>query len=275
MAPPPPSPPIGEDDLHAWVDGRLSPARAAEVAAFLATRPALAARLQADAAQRARLRAALIPVAAEPIPARLRLAQLRAQRRQRWRGQGRVAAAAVLLLGLGTSLGWTLRGQVEPGFAATPLAEAPLTLTTLPSAPLVAFGRESALGPWLADHLGEEMPLPDLAGFGFQPDAAWVWPDRGAPAALLRYVDPDGIALSLWREVDARALVQPLRCDDGAGGLVTYAWSDGRHRYALSALLPRERLRPIAVAVERFMREAPRQPLLAALPRRPCLTGTG
>ena len=180
-----------------------------------------------------------------------------------------------MLVSLGAGLGWTLRGQPEPDFAAPPAFEAMPPIAGLPATPLAALARDTALGPWLAAHLGEEMPLPELGNFGFQLDAAWVLDLGGHPAALLRYVDPDGIALSLWREVDPRGQAQPLRCADGAGGLVTYAWSDGRHRHALSASLPRDRLRPMALAVERFMREAPRQPLLAALPRRPCLAGIG
>ena len=37
------------------------------------------------------------------------------------------------------------------------------------------------------------------------------------------------------------------RCADEPGGLVTYTWSDGRHLHAVTAALPRERLRPVAL----------------------------
>lgn len=283
MAVPAPPPPIGEDDLHGWVDGRLTPARAALLQQWLEANPDMAARLRADATQRSLLRAALAPSAAAPIPARLRLRHIRAQRRQRRSAFVRVAAAVMLLLGLGTGFGWMLRGPVAPElapelapeFAMVPALEASPPLAALTSPPITALARDTALGPWLADHLGEEMPLPALENFGFHLDSAWVLQVAGKRSALLRYVDPDGIALSLWRAVDTHALVQPLRCADGPGGVVTYAWSDGRHHHALSAALPRDRLRPIALAVETFTREAPRQPLLAALPRRPCLTGIG
>ena len=64
--------PIGEDDLQAYVDGRLAPDRAAEVAAYLGERPELEARLAAYRAQSEALRERLRPVAQAPIPARLR-----------------------------------------------------------------------------------------------------------------------------------------------------------------------------------------------------------
>jgi anti-sigma factor RsiW len=188
-----------------------------------------------------------------------------------------VAAAAAALVLAGTGLGWTLRGQVAPEMAGLPTAAEPAALHRLATGsalPVEAQASETDIAPWLAARLGEEMPLPDLAEFGFTLDAAWVLPGR-RQAAILRYVDPDGVALSVWRQPDDKAEAQPLRCADGPGGLVTYTWADGQYRHAVSAILPRDRLRPMALAVERFMREAPRRALLAALPRRPCLTETG
>ena len=66
-----PPAPLSDADVHAFVDGQLSPDRAERVAAAVASNPELAARV-ADIRQRnAQLRAALDPVLAEPIPARL------------------------------------------------------------------------------------------------------------------------------------------------------------------------------------------------------------
>ncbi len=68
--------PITEDDLHALVDEALDAARQAEVEAYLARQPAVAARVEAYRRQRTALRDALAPVAAEPVPAELNLARL-------------------------------------------------------------------------------------------------------------------------------------------------------------------------------------------------------
>ncbi len=75
--------PIGEDDLHAFVDGRLDPGRRAGVEAWLAAHPEAAARVAADREVRDRLRARLAPVSEEPIPARLRIANLATPHRMR------------------------------------------------------------------------------------------------------------------------------------------------------------------------------------------------
>jgi anti-sigma factor RsiW len=57
--------PVSESDVQALVDGRLAPARAAEVEAWLADRPEEAARVAALRQDRDALRAAYGPIAAE------------------------------------------------------------------------------------------------------------------------------------------------------------------------------------------------------------------
>jgi len=74
--------PIGEDDLQAYVDDRLTPDLRESVEAFLEANPDAAARVQSDRALRDDLRERLAFKAQEPIPARLRVARVRGQRRQ-------------------------------------------------------------------------------------------------------------------------------------------------------------------------------------------------
>ncbi|WP_423459648.1 anti-sigma factor family protein [Ottowia sp. VDI28] len=78
-----------EAELHAWVDGELSPESAAVVAQWLAENPGEAARMAALQAQNAGLRALRGQVLQEPVPPHLRHA-LRPLRcngagRMRWR----------------------------------------------------------------------------------------------------------------------------------------------------------------------------------------------
>src|SRR6185503_17562667 len=82
---------------------RVAPARAAEVEAWLAERPEEAARIQALRQDRDALRAAYGPIAAEPLPARLTAAFVRASP-PAWRR----IAAAVVLFALGGAAGWAL-----------------------------------------------------------------------------------------------------------------------------------------------------------------------
>lgn len=62
---------VTREELAAFADGELGPAREAEVAAAVAADPALAARLEAHRALRERLEAHFAPVFAAPVPERL------------------------------------------------------------------------------------------------------------------------------------------------------------------------------------------------------------
>ena len=67
--------PIEEDELHAWVDGRLTAERAEAVEALFAANPEKGEQWSQYAEQREALRAAFAAQPAESIPRRLRLAQ--------------------------------------------------------------------------------------------------------------------------------------------------------------------------------------------------------
>ncbi|RZK91146.1 MAG: anti-sigma factor, partial [Methylobacterium sp.] len=66
--------PISEDDLAAWVDGRLPPRRRAVVEAYLAAHPDVDSRLARYREQEAALAGALRAKFEEPLPGRLRVA---------------------------------------------------------------------------------------------------------------------------------------------------------------------------------------------------------
>ena len=75
--------PITEDDLHAYVDRALEPERQAEVAAYLDDHPDVAKRIGAFTDQRELLRAALAPIADEPLPPELNLSRIIEHRARR------------------------------------------------------------------------------------------------------------------------------------------------------------------------------------------------
>jgi anti-sigma factor RsiW len=106
--------PITEDDLHAYVDAALDPTRRTEIDVYLDAHPDVAVRVQGYVRQRADLRAALRPIAEEPVPPELNLARMVEMRRRTTVGWWR-AMAAVLLLCLGAAGGWSLHGVVSPG----------------------------------------------------------------------------------------------------------------------------------------------------------------
>ena len=111
--------PITEDDLHAYVDETLEPERRAKVASYLDDHPEVAQRIAGFAGQRDLLRAALAPIADEPIPAELNLARMIENRRRRPLRLSS-AIAAMLLLSIGGAGGWLVRGVLpaSPGGVA-------------------------------------------------------------------------------------------------------------------------------------------------------------
>src|SRR5260370_22637198 len=92
--------PVGEEDLQAWVDGRLTPERAGGVDAYLAAHAEQRSRLSQYSEQRRALRMAFAEQEA-PLPARLRVARLTASSRHRKHRRLAQIAAAILLFLLG------------------------------------------------------------------------------------------------------------------------------------------------------------------------------
>lgn len=260
--------PIGEDDLQAFVDERLDVTRLALVRRYLEEHPEAAARVRAYAAQRDALRAALAPKAAEPIPARLRVAHIRAElRARRWRRQ-RAALAAVLLLLAGAGAGWLAHegwsGGDGPATAAPPMAEAAeahrifAAETRRPA--MLAAAEPEALAAWLSERLGGgPVVVPDLLGAGFRPLDGHLLPSPHGTAAIVIYERIGGGArLSFYVRPAPDVPPAGLRCADHPGGHVTYSWFDGRRGYAVTAAMPREELRGVAFLAEREVRAGPR-----------------
>ncbi len=136
--------PVGEDDLHGLIDGRLEPERQALVEAWLAGNPARAAEVSTDRVLRERLRARLAPIAEEAIPARLRVANIRSRHLYPGASWFPMAAAAVLCLALGGAGGWV--GHALHGVPAVAVAEAPATQDAV--AAFRTFVVEAAVHRW-------------------------------------------------------------------------------------------------------------------------------
>ena len=88
-----------EDDLHSRIDGHLPPECAEAVDTYFAAHPELREQWSQYAEQREALRAAFAAQAGQPIPRRLQIAHLMAERRRRYHRQlARIAAAIGLLI---------------------------------------------------------------------------------------------------------------------------------------------------------------------------------
>jgi anti-sigma factor RsiW len=95
-----PGPPVSDDELHAYIDGALDPARRLAVATYLATHPREAARAEAFRAQREGIHALFGHILDQPVPERLHAPLLRRSARAFWRRIACAvgAASAVLVL---------------------------------------------------------------------------------------------------------------------------------------------------------------------------------
>ncbi|SJZ80058.1 Transmembrane transcriptional regulator (anti-sigma factor RsiW) [Enhydrobacter aerosaccus] len=246
---------IVEDDLQAYVDGRLTGERLAAVEAHLAQHPDLRERLAIEQRQRAQLRGQLEAKFAEPIPARLRIANIRAARRHRWlRGFG-IAAAGLLLFAAGAGAGWFI-GHRSPDIAAAPATSAVAqnaavayrTYVVEVAHPVEVDAQHQAhLLQWLSRRLGKPLVAPDLAPFGYRLMGGRLLPAGSGAAAQLMYDDASGKRLTVY--VRAAEGSETAFRFQHEGEASTFAWIDQGFGFAVTGMLPREELLPIAEAV--------------------------
>lgn len=236
--------PPSEHDLHAYVDGRLDPARRAEVEDWLARHPQSAAELRAWQRDAQQLRAALAGAIGQAAPgldpARLR-AELRAARHRRYG----LAAAVLLSIGLGGLGGWQAREWSRPDAPQWARSSAP---STPPMADAIAahrlFAARQDLRPdrtpgggdlqgWLDANFREPMRLPDLSAAGFHPSGARMLSTEQGAAALVIYTGPSASAISFYiRPPGPQRRLLP-RGDRRDGDLLAQYWSRGDYNYAM------------------------------------------
>lgn len=262
------SAPLGEDDLQAYADGRLEGERLRAVEAWLAGNPAAVADIESWRHQIAALQARLAGKAAEPIPARLRIAAIRDQQKRRQQAFVRRIAAAVLWVALGLGAGWAGRGLIEPvGGTASLAMIRPADPALIPARQLVeaaadahrAFvvevahpvevkaDQEQHLVKWLTKRVGKPLTAPDLSRFGYGLMGGRLLPAEGEAAAQLMYENPAGDRLTLYLRADGSGETA-FRFMAG-DGLSAFYWVDRGLGFALTATLERERLLEMAEAV--------------------------
>ena len=253
--------PVGEDDLNALVDGRVTPERAALLDSYLASHPDEAARVQADRTIRIALRERLAARASEPIPARLRTAAILAETRRLRAARLVQALAACLVLVVGGAGGWLARDVADriSGAASRP---APLPQEALAAHRIftveavhpveVKADQEAHLGQWLSKRLGRRLAIPDLEAVGFRLIGGRLLPaGQNDVAAQLMYGAEDGSRLTIY-----------VRCGEAGnwdlkltkqGDFASATWATGGYGYALSGALDPDRLMMVARAAHSEM----------------------
>jgi anti-sigma factor RsiW len=244
--------PVGEDDLHAWVDDQLSPERREDVERWFERNPDEASRFRAYRAHRDQLRKLFAPKADEAVPASLCPETLLAARRQLWQRRLRNIAASIVLLFAGGMVGWIARGPVAQSSAqlAADAVQAHLTFVKEVRHPVeVPAAQEAHLVTWLSNRLGRPLRVPDLSSFGFHLIGGRLLPSEQVPAAQFMFEDDRGMRLTLY-------LRQESQTETGfdvveRDGIAGFRWFEDGFGYVVLAPVGRERLLKMAEAIYR------------------------
>lgn len=270
-APSPDSLPPGDAELHAFVDGQLSPEAGEAVRQRLRSDPEAAARVAQWQAQRQALHGLARDWPLDDTPADFSGIVLRAaaaQRRRAWLPQA-AAAALLLTLGLAGGYQWGRHDADAPAWPVASLARHQATVPEFAREAGVAFAVYSAekrhpvevsaaeqehLVQWLSRRLGRPLKVPVLADRGYALLGGRLLPgDPGqpnSPRAQFMYENADGDRLTLLVAVfgpgaaPVDAEFRLLQQD----GRTTLYWADGGFGYALSAQ-PSTELQPLAQRV--------------------------
>lgn len=252
-----PDRPIAEDELHAYVDGRLDSGRRMEVERYLRLRPEVARRVAIDISQRDALRAAFAAKAAEPIPPSLNLTHLvearLARRRAPWRMAAAVAGALLFGGAVGGAAGWALGSRPPSGIAALAQeAAASYTVYAMDARrPVELAATDSAtLSRWLSRRLNHKVAPPDISALGYHLLGGRLVATPRGPAALFVYENDRATRLALFMRPMATDRSMPIRQVD-IGDLDGCVWIERNLGYTVVAAESYDRL----LALSRHVRQ--------------------
>jgi anti-sigma factor RsiW len=247
------NPAVSNEELVAFADGRLDPPRAAEVEAWLAEHVEEARLVQEWRRQTALLKAALDPVADEPVPSVLTDVLHGRRRRPAFWAAASAAAAAIVAFPLGLALGWYLTASQMMVDKGEQLAETGLSTYRVYTAEVrhpveVWADEEQHLVNWLTKRLGVSVKAPDLSRNGLKLVGGRLLVADDAPLALLMYEDDSGRRFTLLVEHIVEARPTAFRyMDKGDAG--AFYWVDGEVGYALTGPDDRAALLQVAETV--------------------------
>jgi anti-sigma factor RsiW len=270
-----PQMPIGEEDLHAYVDGTLSDERRAEVERALEQNPELAARVSDYFSLNGLLHERYDRVLSEPVPKRLQTGAPRHARLAanwpRYAAQfAGMAAALVLGVGIGmhrsdlippvaidrsdagadTQAGnRTVSADSAEGFARQAAVAHVVYMPAIDRPSEMGADQEQDFVQWLANRLGTQVHPPMLSKSGFMLSGGRLLPGDDGPTAQFMYRGPNGERVTLCishRRENANTTAFKLY---QAGPVNVFYWVDGDFGYAVSGGIDRKALLQLAHAV--------------------------
>jgi len=269
--------PMREDDLQAYVDDQLDPVRRAEVDVWLATHPLEAARLRSYRKQNEALQALFAPVLDEPLPESHTVERPQAKPK----GMKLLRMAAMLAaVGLGSVLGWTLRGEVQlieaRNEAVVPEQLPALQMATVAAADTglarraavahavyspdvrrpveIGADQEDQLVAWLSKRLGSNLKPPKLGSLGYELIGGRLLPGDKGPVAQFMYHDASGKRLTLYVSRETGDDKETAFQFSEIGPIGVFFWIDHGVGYAISAGADKTELAQVAVTVHEQLR---------------------
>jgi anti-sigma factor RsiW len=244
---------ITDEDLVAYADEAVEPARRAMMAAWCAAHPEDQRKVEQWRAQTAALRAALDPILAQPVPPAITAALGR-----RPRGMWGYSVAAGIALAIGFGAGWYAGGHAWPlgGVAGRTLQafgnegiDAHRVYVSEVRHPVeVGADEEAHLVAWLSKRLDFKIAAPDLTADGLKLLGGRLIPVDGQPGALLMYEGQSGERYSLFIARSDKPRLTSFRYEE-SGAYGTFYWIDGPGGYALTGPADRIKLLKIAQTV--------------------------
>lgn len=257
---------IDADALHAYADGQLGEAERAAVERHLAAHPEAAAEIAVWQRQNEAMRALFPSAANETVPARLsphRLShEIRVARRQGLRN----IAAALILVVLGSGIGWFGRDYATPTRAASDvLIDAAVTAHSLYVREKTRAVEVAAEAPnlmtWLSNRITTPIDAPDLSADGYTFLGGRLLPSDPndgvpAPAAQLMYenASAERVTLYITSALPDKKVTWEF---ESRGGVEAYYWANEMVTCTVVADMPEDKLRTLGRKVfEQLTRRA-------------------
>lgn len=242
------TPTLSEDEIQAYVDGRLSASQRIEVEAYLDANPHERERIRAYQDQNAMLHGLFDHVLDEPLPEQLVNVTASKPERKRYR----IAAMLAYVL-IGGVSGYLLHGSdTRTVIVQAPFTERAALAHVVYTAEMlhpveVGADQETHLVQWLSKRLGHPLHTPELNKFGYQLVGGRLLPgDSSGAAAQFMYQTSTGARLTLYVSVKDKGTAQTaFRIDEQDGQQVMY-WVDDNLSFALVGEKDRGRLLDIA-----------------------------